>query len=226
MKLPTLPRLSVNNQKGFATIILIVGAVIIAVVIGGVYFLVGKSSNNVSNTEQAETNPTPPQYQVVASTTPTPETSSTDPALSDWKTFSTINFSIKYPATLKDCSEEAKKNNQSESAFFIPGGCDLRQTIPNFDISVDKSDWTDINPSGECWSAPQEVLISGLKAKRYGFTCAEKGRNSDGSNPFGNSTVYTIEHNKHVYVIYYQYGLSDKNSKNEYETMVSTFAFK
>src|SRR5579859_6601864 len=97
------------NQKGFATVLLIFGVLILAIVGGGVYYFYQK--------------PGTPQLIQTIKSSPIPQASPST-QITNWKTYTSTNlgFLIKYPEEM-----ETSPNERGNNSSFILYGTPLQQ---------------------------------------------------------------------------------------------------
>ena len=118
--------MNMNNQKGFANIVLIVLVVILAGAVG--YFaLVKKSPTPTSETQP--TNNLPPQQTPSVNTTQTPPLSpqTNNPG---WKKYSDISFEFEYPSLISVKQEEGIITLNHSIVYKHNSPCDFKDDAP------------------------------------------------------------------------------------------------
>lgn len=163
-----------NNQKGFS-----IGQVLLVIVvlglIGGVGYYVYSRQSSTPTTEPTSTPVTP-----AADTTDENET-----ATADWKTYSGMTISMKYPETWKSLEDPRETDTvHFTSADYVAPGEDGPSVTAGYslDVMVTKTlsydsheamiaGYKEAKESGACGGDYQEITIDGEKAVLSDMKC-------------------------------------------------------
>ncbi len=168
-----------QKQKGFAPIIILVGVLVIAVVVGGVYFLGKQATPKTSQSLQPTTQPTIQPTTVPPILTPNVNSAPTGAEeAADWKTYTNTKygFSFQYPS-------------DSDWVFIEHGGPDvwvsakcnqcLNQTVDYFEVMPIKIKSLDDyinNPVGT--SDFTKISLDGVPAVKAAYAGSEQAGGS------------------------------------------------